>query len=205
MNGFLNSVFYTLFGTLTNVFLTILLAYPLSRRQFYGRKFIMMVLVFTLMFNGGLIPLYLTVKKVGLLNTRLALIIPQAVAVWQVIIARTFFAATIQDELAEAADIDGCSDFGFLWTIVLPLSKPIIAVLVLMYAVYHWNSYFDAMIYLSDDQKFPLQVILRNVLILNRARDMVMRASESIARQGLGDLLKFSIDSLIPGAITPPL
>ena len=193
MNGFLNSVFYTLFGTLTNVFLTILLAYPLSRRQFYGRKFIMMVLVFTLMFNGGLIPLYLTVKKVGLLNTRLALIIPQAVAVWQVIIARTFFAATIQDELAEAADIDGCSDFGFLWTIVLPLSKPIIAVLVLMYAVYHWNSYFDAMIYLSDDQKFPLQVILRNVLILNRARDMVMRASESIARQGLADLLKFSL------------
>ena len=193
MNGFLNSVFYTLFGTLTNVFLTILLGYPLSRRQFYGRKFIMMVLVFTLMFNGGLIPLYLTVKKVGLLNTRLALIIPQAVAVWQVIIARTFFAATIQDELAEAADIDGCSDFGFLWTIVLPLSKPIIAVLVLMYAVYHWNSYFDAMIYLSDDQKFPLQVILRNVLILNRARDMVMRASESIARQGLADLLKFSL------------
>ena len=193
MNGFLNSVFYTLFGTLTNVFLTILLGYPLSRRQFYGRKFIMMVLVFTLMFNGGLIPLYLTVKKVGLLNTRLALIIPQAVAVWQVIIARTFFAATIQDELAEAADIDGCSDFGFLWTIVLPLSKPIIAVLVLMYAVYHWNSYFDAMIYLSDDQKFPLQVILRNVLILNRARDMVMRASESIARQGLVDLLKFSL------------
>ena len=193
MNGFLNSVFYTLFGTLTNVFLTILLAYPLSRRQFYGRKFIMMVLVFTLMFNGGLIPLYLTVKKVGLLNTRLALIIPQAVAVWQVIIAITFFAAPIQDELAEAADIDGCSDFGFLWTIVLPLSKPIIAVLVLMYAVYHWNSYFDAMIYLSDDQKFPLQVILRNVLILNRARDMVMRASESIARQGLADLLKFSL------------
>ena len=193
MNGFLNSVFYTLFGTLTNVFLTILLGYPLSRRQFYGRKFIMMVLVFTLMFNGGLIPLYLTVKKVGLLNTRLALIIPQAVAVWQVIIARTFFAATIQDELAEAADIDGCSDFGFLWTIVLPLSKPIIAVLVLMYAVYHWNSYFDAMIYMSDDKKFPLQVILRNVLILNRARDMVMRASESIARQGLADLLKFSL------------
>ena len=193
INGFLNSAFYTFFGTLTNVFLTILLAYPLSRKQFYGRKFIMMVLVFTLMFNGGLIPLYLTVKKVGLLNTRLALIIPQAVAVWQVIIARTFFAATIQDELAEAADIDGCSDFGFLWTIVLPLSKPIIAVLVLMYAVYHWNSYFDAMIYLSDDKKFPLQVILRNVLILNRARDMVMRASESIARQGLADLLKFSL------------
>ena len=145
MRGFQNSAIYTVFGTLLNVVMTILVAYPLSRRDFYGRRVIMMALVFTMMFNGGLIPLYLTVRSVGILNTRLAMVIPQALAVWQVIIARTFFQSTIADELVEAAEIDGCSDIHFVWSVVLPLSKPIIAVLVLMYAVGHWNAYFDAL------------------------------------------------------------
>jgi putative aldouronate transport system permease protein len=129
LRGFQNSAIYTAFGTLINVVMTILIAYPLSRRDFYGRKVIMMGLVFTMMFYGGLIPTYLTVRAVGILNTRLAMVVPQALAVWQVIIARTFFQSTIADELAEAADIDGCSDLGFVWSVVLPLSKPIIAVI----------------------------------------------------------------------------
>ena len=112
LRGFQNSAIYTAFGTLINVVMTILIAYPLSRRDFYGRKVIMMGLVFTMMFYGGLIPTYLTVRAVGILNTRLAMVVPQALAVWQVIIARTFFQSTIADELADAADIDGCSDLG---------------------------------------------------------------------------------------------
>lgn len=193
MVGFQNSAIYTLFGTLVNVTMTILLGYPLSRRDFYGRNVIMMALVVTLMFYGGLIPTYLTVRSVGILNTRLAMILPQAVAVWFVIIARTFFQSTISDELVEAAEIDGCSDFRFLWAVVLPLSKPIIAVLILMYAVGHWNAYFDALIYLHNTDLFPLQIILRNVLILNDSARATIRASEEIARQGLADILKFAL------------
>jgi putative aldouronate transport system permease protein len=193
MRGYANSAFYTFFGTLINIVVTVLIAYPLSRKEFYGRKFIMLGLVFTMMFSGGLIPLYLTVRNVGILNTRLAMLIPQAMQVWQVIIARTFFAATIPDELAEAAEMDGCSDAYFIWRVVLPLSKPIIAVLVLMYAVYHWNAYFDALIYLSRDKLFPLQIVLRNILILNQATRVAVKASEQIARQNLASLLKFSL------------
>ena len=193
LRGFQNSVIYTAFGTLINVVMTILIAYPLSRRDFYGRKVIMMGLVFTLMFYGGLIPTYLTVRAVGILNTRLAMVVPQALAVWQVIIARTFFQSTIADELVEAADIDGCSDLGFVWSVVLPLSKPIIAVLVLLYAVGHWNAYFDALVYLHRPDLFPLQIILRNVLILNDATRATMRASEEIAREGLIDILKYAV------------
>ena len=193
MRGFQNSVIYTTFGTLLNVAMTILIAYPLSRRDFYGRKVIMMALVFTMMFNGGLIPLYLTVRAVGILNTRLAMVLPQALAVWQVIIARTFFQSTIADELVEAAEIDGCSDIRFVWSVVLPLSKPVIAVLVLLYAVGHWNAYFDALVYLHRTELFPLQIILRNVLILNDATRATMRASEEIAREGLIDILKYAV------------
>lgn len=193
MTGFQNSAIYTFFGTLVNVTLTILLGYPLSRRDFYGRNVIMMALVVTLMFYGGLIPTYLTVRSVGILNTRLAMIFPQAMAVWYVIIARTFFQSTISDELVEASEIDGCSDFRFLGAVVLPLSKPIIAVLILMYAVGHWNAYFDALIYLHDTDLFPLQIILRNVLILNDSARATIRASEEIARQGLADILKFAL------------
>ena len=193
MLGYANSAFYTFFGTLINIFVTVLVAYPLSRKDFFGRKFIMLALVFTLMFSGGLIPLYLVVKRVGILNMRLAMLIPQAVHVWQVIIARTFFASAIPDELAESAEMDGCSDAYFIWRIVLPLSKPILAVLVLMYAVFHWNAYFDALIFLSNSKFFPLQIILRNILILNEASTVAKMVSQEIARQNLAQLLKFSL------------
>jgi putative aldouronate transport system permease protein len=194
ITGYLNSAFYTFFGTLINVILTIMLAYPLSKRNFYGRNLIMIVLVVTMLFEGGLIPYYLTIKNLGILDTRWAMLLPQAMAVWQVIIARTFFQMTIPDELTEAAELDGCSNIGFIWRVVLPLSKPIIAVLVLMYSVHHWNSYFDALIFLRSAELFPLQIILRNILILNSVDTAAMKdASEMLARQGLKDLLKFSL------------
>lgn len=191
--GYVNSTVYTVLGTLINIFVTVLVAYPLSRKDFFGGKFIVLALVFTMMFAGGLIPLYLTVRRVGILNTRLAMLIPQALHVWQVIVARTFFASTIPDELAEAAEMDGCSDANFLWRVVLPLSKPVIAVLVLLYAVFHWNAYFDALMYLNNPRLVPLQIVLRNILILNQARDMMVVATEQVARQNLVALLKYSL------------
>ena len=191
--GYVNSAFYTVFGTLINIFVTVLVAYPLSRKDFFGGKFIVLALVFTMMFAGGLIPLYLTVRRVGILNTRLAMLIPQALHVWQVIVARTFFASTIPDELAEAAEMDGCSDAYFLWRVVLPLSRPVIAVLVLLYAVFHWNAYFDALMYLNNPRLFPLQIVLRNILIQNQVRDMLVVATEQVARQNLVALLKYSL------------
>jgi len=193
ITGYANSLFYAFFGTLISVTLTVLLAYPLSRKTFYGRNILMVFLVFTMLFSGGLIPTYLVVKNLGLLNTRWAMLIPQAIAVWQVIITRTFFQASIPEELVEASQLDGCSDLRFLWSVVLPLSKPIIAVLVLMYAVSQWNSYFDALIYLKSPELYPLQLVLRSILILNTTTSGSMEASAMVERQQLADLLKYSL------------
>ncbi|NBD23737.1 carbohydrate ABC transporter permease [Paenibacillus glycinis] len=194
MTGYGNSLFYTVFGVLINVSLTVMMAYPLSRTTFYGRHVLMGLLVLTMMFSGGLIPYYLTVKNLHLLDTRWAMLLPSAMAVWQVIIARTFFQSSIPKELGEAAELDGCSDFGFLWRVVLPLSKPILAVLVLMYAVSQWNAYFEALIFLKSTNLFPLQIILRNILILNSIdSSMMVDANKMAAMQGLRDLLKFSL------------
>jgi putative aldouronate transport system permease protein len=193
VTGYMNSLFYAFFGTLISVTLTVLLAYPLSRKSFFGRNLIMMFIVFTMLFSGGLIPTYLVVKELGMLNTRWAMLIPQAVAVWQVIIARTFFQASIPDELSDAADLDGASDLRFLWSVVIPLSKPIIAVLVLMYAVAQWNAYFDALLYLKSPELHPLQLVLRSILILNTTTSGSMEASAMIERRQLADLLKYSL------------
>lgn len=192
--GYLNSLFYTVVGTLINVTLTIMLAYPLAKKSLYGRNFFMVLLVITMMFEGGLIPYYLVVKNLHLLDTRWAMILPGALGVFQVIVARTFFQTTIPDELAEAAELDGCSDIRFILSIVLPLSKPIIAVMTLMYAVGHWNAYFDALIFLRSPDLFPLQIILRNILILNSVdASMMADVSQMQAQQGLKDLLKYSL------------
>lgn len=145
-------------------------------------------------FGGGLIPTYLVVKSLGILDTRWALILPGAMAVFQVIIARTFFQTTVPDELYEAAELDGCSEFGTFWRVVLPLSKPIIAVLVLIYAVGNWNAYFDAMIYLNSEKLFPLQIILRNILILNTQPGKILADPERmIAMQEIASLLKYAL------------
>lgn len=193
-SGYYNSLLYTGIGTLISVSLTIALAYPLSKRTFHGRKLLMYMIMITMIFSGGLIPYYLTVKDLGLIDTRWALLLPQAVAVWQVFIAKTFFEETIPEELNEAAQLDGCSDFKFLSAIALPLSKPIIAVLVLMYAIANWNAYFDALIFLRKPDLFPLQLILREILIQNSVDNTMMVDVRTMeARQGMKDLLKFSL------------
>lgn len=196
LRGYYNSAVYAFWGTIVSVATTIMIAYPLSRKEFVGRGVITFLFVFTMLFSGGLIPTYMVVKGTGLLNTRLALIIPSAIGVWFVIISRTFFQSNIPQELAEVAEIDGCSDFHFIWSIVLPLSKPIIAVLALMYAVAKWNAYFEALIYLHDEDLYPLQIILRQILILNQnmAHNFRrLRTDQILARRGIAELLKFSL------------
>ena len=193
ITGYANSIYYTFFGTLISVVATVLVAYPLSRKKLFGRNAIMLFITFTMIFSGGLIPTYLVIKDLGMLNTRWALIIPQAVAAWQVIIARTFFQINIPDELAEAAELDGCGDLNFLWKIVIPLSMPIIAVLALMYAVGQWNAYFDALMYLKSTALHPLQLVLRSILILNTTASGSMDAKTMLERQQLADLLKYSL------------
>lgn len=207
INGFINTIKYTTFGTAINVVLTIMAAYPLSRKDFYGRNLIMGVFVFTIFFSGGLIPTYLLIKDLQMLDTFWVMVIPNAVAVWNIIIMRTFFQTTIPDELRESAMIDGCGNIRILLKIVLPLSMPVIAVMVLFYAVGHWNSYFQALIYLQDREKFPLQLILREILIQSQTDDMIQATSESFAKQQLAvEGLKYAvlIISTIPMLILYP-
>ncbi|MBO7748929.1 carbohydrate ABC transporter permease [Paenibacillus sp. MWE-103] len=192
MTGYGNSLFYTAAGTLISVALTVMLAYPLSRKTFFGRSPIMVIITFTMIFSGGLIPTYLVVKSLHLIDTRWALLIPNAIWVWQVIIARSFFQSSIPEELIEASEIDGCSDLRFMRSVVIPLSKPIIAVLVLMYAVGQWNAYFDALIYLKSANLFPLQLVLRSIIIQNNSSG-IMDAMKQVERQQLAELLKYAL------------
>jgi len=193
-SGFRNSLFYTAFGTLINVVMTVLAAYPLSRKDFYGKNVFMFLFVFTMMFSGGLIPTYLVVKELGLLNTVWSMLLPGALGIWNMIITRTYFQTTIPDELLEASQLDGCTDFQFVWKIVLPLSGPIIAVITLFYAVGHWNSYFSALIYLKNQNLYPLQLVLRDILVQNEVDlNMLMDVQEQAKREGLRELLKYSL------------
>jgi putative aldouronate transport system permease protein len=183
LRGFSNTVLYTALGTLINLILTICGAYPLSRRDFVGRNAIMALFVFTMFFNGGLIPTFILIKNLDMLNTLWVMIIPSAVSIWNIIIMRTFFQQSIPSELQEAATIDGCTNFQILRKVVLPLSMPIIAVTILFYAVGHWNSFFNALLYLSDKNKFPLQLVLREILIQGQTDDMVKASTESAIKQ----------------------
>ena len=192
LSGFGNSLFYTIVGTAISLALTVAIAYPLSRSDFWGRRGITVFVVFTMLFAGGIIPTYLVVQNLGLLDTRWALILPQAIGVWQVIIAVAFFRTSIPDELYEAAQLDGASDMRFLFKVVLPLSKPLLAVIALMYAIYQWNSYFDALLYLRDPGLYPLQLVLRTVLILNQTAPG-LDAAAALERQQLADLMKYSL------------
>ena len=165
LRGMYNSLFYTTVGTVLNVTLTIMAAYPLARKTFYGRKLITIILAFTLLFSGGIVPRYLMVKSLGMVDTRWAMILPEAVLVWYVIIARTFLQNTIPQELYDAAEIDGASDVRIITSVVVPLSGPIVAVLSLFYAVVHWNRYFDALIFLKSEHLWNLQLVLRNIIM----------------------------------------
>lgn len=193
VSGALNSVFYTGVGTLVNLVMTTLAAYPLARRTLPGRSIIMKLFVFTMFFSGGMIPNYILLMNLHLLNTRFALILPGAISVYNMILMRTFF-QNIPAELNEAASIDGCSDIRYLLQIVIPLSKPIIAVLALYYAVAHWNAYFNAMMYLTDQELAPLQLVLRDILVSNTISLSDIADEETMrARQGIAELMKFSL------------
>lgn len=196
LTGFGNSIFYTLAGTFVNLVVTLAAAYPLSRRDLRPRNFIMLVFSFTMFFAGGMIPSYLLVSNLGMLNTRWSVILPGALNVYNMIIARQFFASNIPTELLEASQLDGCSDFQFILRVVVPLSGAIVAVLGLFFAVGHWNAYFSALLYIGDRKKYPLQVFLREILIQNTI-DASMTGSVSledeVVKQGLEDLLKYSL------------
>ncbi|MFK7691879.1 carbohydrate ABC transporter permease [Paenibacillus sp. HJGM_3] len=183
VTGYRNTIVYTVVGTAINLAMTICAAYPLSRKDFHGRNAIMAFAVFTMFFSGGLIPNYLLVKNLGMLDTIWALVIPNAVAVWNIVIMRTFFQTSIPHEVQESASIDGCTDFQILFRIVLPLSLPIIAVMVLFYSVAHWNAFFNALIYLTDRDHYPLQLLLREILILGEMQEMVDMSDASLAQK----------------------
>jgi multiple sugar transport system permease protein/putative aldouronate transport system permease protein len=192
--GYINTFYYTVVGTVINLVLTVMCAYPLSRKDFVGRNIFMFIVTFTMIFSGGMLPTYIVVRQLGLINTRWAMLLPGAVAAYNVIIARTYYQTNISDELLEAAFLDGCSNLKFLLKVVIPLSAPITAVLILFYAVGHWNAYFNAFIYLSNRRIFPLQIFLREILVMNQiTSDMLYDAEIAAARQGLSDLLKYSL------------
>jgi putative aldouronate transport system permease protein len=199
--GYKNTLLYTLVGTAINVVLTITAGYALSRKELVGRNVMMMGVMITMIVSGGMIPNYLLVRSLRIYNTMWALILPGAVSTWNLIVTRTFFQQTIPDELREAADLDGCSDTAFFLRVVLPLSASIIAVMVLFYAVSHWNSYFNALIYLSSTAKYPLQLVLRNILIVNTLDDMVNDVATQAAQQRMGDLIKYGMIPEIIGRL----
>lgn len=192
--GYRNTIFYVIVGTAINVSMTLLCAYPMAQKDLYGGKVIMAYFTFTMIFNGGMIPTYILVKNLGIMNTVWSLLIPGAMTVYNMIIARTFIRTNIPGELRDAARIDGCDDFHFFFEVVLPLSKAIIAVLTLWYAVGHWNSYMDAFLYLRDNKLYPLQIFLKDVLVSGEfsAEDM-MDPETAIALQNMKLLLKYSL------------
>lgn len=168
LTGFKNSLIYTFLGTMINMVMTTLIAFPLSRKKLPGRQAIMFIVTFTMFFSGGLIPTFLVVEKLGMVDTVWAMVFPTAISTFNLIIMKTYFENSIPEELGESAALDGCNNFRFLMSIVLPLSKPILAVLVLYYAVGHWNQYFNALIYLRSNEKISLQLALRNILLANQ-------------------------------------
>lgn len=208
MSGYGYAIYRTFLGTAIGVVLTVMAAYPLSVRDLKGRGFFIGILTFTMMFGGGLIPSFLWINKLHLYNTYWALVLPGAVGVYNVIIARTFFQTSIPYELYESAQLDGCSDLKYMLSIVIPLSKPILAVLVMYIAVGHWNDYFNAMIYIKDASRQPLQVVLRNIIIQNQIDPSTMADVETMQKQqGLSELLKYSliVVSSVPMLLLYPL
>ncbi len=177
--GYRNSLLYTLLGTSINIVMTAIGAYPLSRRNFVGRGVLTFFYTFTMFFGGGLIPFFLVCKTLGLYNNIWVLVIPSAISVYNMIIMRTFFQSRIPEELFESAMIDGYSNIGILLKIVLPLSTPILCVMVLFYGVGNWNAYFSAMIFITDRNLYPLQLILREILVQNEVTSMLTTATDA--------------------------
>jgi len=195
VSGYYNSFVYTVAGTCMNLVITLLTAYVLSRPELVGKKFFNLLFAFTMWFSGGLIPTFLLVKSLGMVNTRWALWLPGLLNVYNMIVTRTYIANTIPHDLWEAASIDGCDYFRFFGQIVLPLSGAIIAVMALFYGITHWNAYFNALVYIVDDELYPLQIVLRDILIASQitAEDLGADSNTSAAQYGLSELLKYAL------------
>lgn len=211
ITGFLNSILYTLTGTFLSLALTLPTAYALSRDKFSGKKFVMFFYLITMFLSGGMIPTYLVVKNMHMLDSMWSLIVPGALSVWNMIVARTFFKMNIPEELYDAAEIDGCGYGRFFFSIALPLSQAIIAIMILFYSVGLWNSYFSALLYMKTDSKFPLQLVLRSILIQNQNQlsQTLTSVQQQVAfekKRQLTELMKYSliIVSSIPVLVMYP-
>jgi len=206
--GYRNTIFYTLAGTAINLIVTLPCAYALSRPFIKGRGIVMAMIVFTMLFNGGLIPTFLLVKSLGMVNTVWAMLLPSAAAAWNIIVSRTFFQMNVPRELEEAAEMDGCSPIRIFIRIVVPLSMPIIAVMGLFYGVSHWNQFFNALIYLSDHQLFPLQLFLREILVESQMNSTMDSGSilEAAEQARIAEIIKYAvmIVSMLPLLIAYP-
>jgi putative aldouronate transport system permease protein len=191
--GYFNTIVYTVVGTVISIAVTVPCAYSLSRRDMAGRRPIMFLFTFTMFFSGGIIPLFLVIQQLNIYNTIWAMVLPGAVSVYNLIVCRSFFDTSIPKELLEASRLDGCTDFGFFFKIVLPVSSTIIAVMILFYATAMWNQFMNALMFLADQKNMPLQVILRNLILVNKANTLTTDASEVIMRQKLAEQLKYAV------------
>ena len=188
--GYMNTIFIVIFGTMFNMLMTCLGAWVLSQKHWWYARFMMVLVTITMYFGGGLVPSYLLVKDLGLLDNRLALIIPSAISVWNMIVMRTGF-MSVPDSLSESAKLDGASDFTILIKIIIPLSKAVLAVILLYYAVGHWNSWFSAMIYIRSRDKYPLQLVLREVLVLDSNSASVAGAAAVLDSVNVDNMSKY--------------
>ena len=193
ITGYLNSLWYMGVGVSISIFLTILAAYPFSRKDFTDRGKLMAIFAFTMFFGGGMIPTFLLVRNLGLIDTRWAMVIPGGASVFNIIVMRTFFQNTIPDELLESAKMDGCPDFTFVLKVVIPLSGPIIAVQALFYGLGQWNGFFSALLYLRSSELFPLQLVLRNILIMGDMGEGIIDLAVDAQREWLVALMRYSL------------
>ena len=193
ITGYSNSAYYAIFGTAINVTLTVMAAYPLSRKDFSLRRPVMLIFAFTMFFSGGMVPNFILVNNLGIMNTRWAMLLPGALSVYNMILTRTYFQSSLPDELLEAAQLDGCSDFTYIRTVAIPLSKPILAVITLYYAVGHWNAFFNAFLYLRNNKLFPLQLVLRSVIMLNQVDPSTISTDSYFEQQAIRELMRYSL------------
>lgn len=203
--GYRNSVLYMVLGTALNMVVTICAAYPLSRKDLRFRRSISLLFVFTMYFSGGLIPTYLLISSLGMVDTLWAMLIPGAMSVYNMIVMRTYFETAIPGELREAASIDGCNNMVYLLKVVLPLSMPILAVIGMFYMVGHWNSFFNALLYLNNNDRFPLQMIIREILVINSVDSSSMADFDPESANAMMERMEIMRYSLVVVASAPML
>ena len=194
LTGYANTIFYTALGTAINLIMTIAAAYPLSKRDFRGRNGITFLFTLTMFFSGGMVPNFLLIKNLSMYNTIWSLLLPGCVSAWNLVIMRTYFQSSIPEEICESAYMDGCSNINALIRIVLPLSMPSIAVMVIFYGVGHWNSYFNALLYLKSREKYPLSLVLREILLQGMGQEKTgAEVVDSVADLLLFETLKYAV------------